>query len=294
MRSFSVFIRAGLLLPLVCNAAMAGTETVLFTFDAPAADGSVPSGRFPYTGLLGTQSGRVFYGVTSTGGVLSDGQDAGGTLFKIAKSGSGPGAVYTVLHSFDFATEGVTPGKTLATDGKAIYGTTEGGGLHNAGAAFQWLPPAPGQTKDRLTILYSLRWWSGWRTAGGRPVQERKRYAVWNDGCRRRREPRNGVLAEPSCGRAVGLDLQSALQFQRRRRLLFHGGARLGQRWKPVRHHQGGNLPAAAAGGRTRVMDLQVDRKFCGCRCAELFRRAPGVRFKRKPLRHERFRWRRR
>ncbi|HWW00027.1 MAG TPA: choice-of-anchor tandem repeat GloVer-containing protein [Candidatus Acidoferrum sp.] len=92
----------------------------IFSFGPSAIQGSAPRGQ------LGEASDGFLYGTTYQGG-----SNNLGTVFKIAKNGSG----FTVLWNFPngmFPTAGVIEGP-----GGALYGTTSGGGTSNAGIAFK-------------------------------------------------------------------------------------------------------------------------------------------------------------
>lgn len=86
----------------------AGKYSVLYNFN-PSTDGGSPQGS-----LIQATDGNL-YGLTSSGG-----SKAGGTVFKITLAG-----VYSVLHHFDYATEGNNPEGNLlqASDGN-FYGMT--------------------------------------------------------------------------------------------------------------------------------------------------------------------------
>ena len=86
----------------------AGKYSVLYNFN-PSLDGGSPQGS-----LIQATDGSL-YGLTISGGAK-----AGGTAFKITLAGT-----YTVLHHFDYATEGNNPEGNLlqASDGN-FYGMT--------------------------------------------------------------------------------------------------------------------------------------------------------------------------
>ncbi len=98
-----------------------GTLTVLRHLDL-ANDGGAPMGD------LYRNSDGNFYGLTSTGGKNFD-----GTIFKITSTGT-----YTVLNTFNGASQGNTPSGNiiLAKDG-AYYGTNWGGGTYQYGTIFK-------------------------------------------------------------------------------------------------------------------------------------------------------------
>ncbi len=77
-----------------------GTLTTLYNFCSQGP--SCPDGQLVLAGLVQASDGN-FYGVTTEGGT-----NGHGAVFKITPSGT-----FTVLHSFDFDTEGSNPGGTL-------------------------------------------------------------------------------------------------------------------------------------------------------------------------------------
>jgi uncharacterized repeat protein (TIGR03803 family) len=94
-----------------------------------------------------------FYGTTNRGGAY-DG--AWGTVFKVTSGGT-----LTTLHSFDY-TDGIYPAAAViqATDGN-FYGTTNGGGTHNAGTVFKIT------ASGTLTTLHSFGGGDGADLYGG-------------------------------------------------------------------------------------------------------------------------------
>lgn len=90
--------------------------------------GGAADGRYPYASVTEAADGFL-YGTTTSGGAANF-----GTVFKIAKDGTG----YAVLHHFaGAATDGATPyaGVFEASDGR-LYGTTTVGGAANFGTVF--------------------------------------------------------------------------------------------------------------------------------------------------------------
>jgi len=145
MKSISI-----LLLALVCSLAPAAAAQTaiaspvqtfqrLFTFDG--RDGMAPIG-----GLVQATDGHL-YGTTSAEGAGPYG--AGGTIFKIAPSGS-LATIYNFC-SQSGCTDGALPRGALiqAADGN-LYGTTEAGGTNNKGTIFKVA------TNGTLTTLYSF------------------------------------------------------------------------------------------------------------------------------------------
>jgi uncharacterized repeat protein (TIGR03803 family) len=89
-----------------------------FTYDT--------DGGYPYGGLI--LAGNTLYGTTEYGGIYGC-----GTIFSIPTNG---GAL-TNLHTFsDENTGGYYPEATLALSGNTLFGTTEYGGIHDAGTLF--------------------------------------------------------------------------------------------------------------------------------------------------------------
>lgn len=154
----------------------AQTFTVLYSFGAIAKDGLYPSGD-----LIRDSAGNL-YGTTLLGGA-SD----GGTVFKVAPSGSevfqysftalatfpdpgllrdaagnlygtgattvfevSPSGTETVLHTFGSGSDGQSPSRLIGDASGNFYGTTETGGANNQGTVFK---------VDRTgseTVLYSF------------------------------------------------------------------------------------------------------------------------------------------
>jgi uncharacterized repeat protein (TIGR03803 family) len=91
------------------------------------------SGERPYGTLLLSPDSGVLYGTTLSGGSQAD----GGTIFRLAPPGtSGGDWTYTVIYTFE-GSNGANPNAGLVPgSGGILYGTTEGGGTHNAGTVF--------------------------------------------------------------------------------------------------------------------------------------------------------------
>ena len=103
-----------------CQAATAGTLTVLHSFTGTNGDGAYPAG-----GL--TLSQGVLYGAASGGG----GSAQAGTVFSFNSDGSG----FTNLHVFA-GMDGASPRGTLVGDGDRVFGTASGGGAAGVGTIF--------------------------------------------------------------------------------------------------------------------------------------------------------------
>jgi uncharacterized repeat protein (TIGR03803 family) len=101
-----------------------GTETVLHSF-AGGADGA-----YPAAGLVMDAAGNL-YGTTEQGGTRSS-----GTVFEVSPSGT-----ETVLHSFNGQSGGTSPQSKLFRDSAGnLYGTTQAGGVYQAGTVFRLKP----------------------------------------------------------------------------------------------------------------------------------------------------------
>ncbi len=116
----------------------AGTQTILYSFGASAADGDEP-----YARLVRDSAGSL-YGTTFRGGA----NDLG-TVFKISASGA-----ESVLYSFGAsASDGISPHGGLIMDSTGnLYGTTTEGGaiLSDSGTVYKISP------SGTETILYSF------------------------------------------------------------------------------------------------------------------------------------------
>jgi len=114
----------------------AGTERVIYSFGANAADG-----QEPYAGVIIDSAGNL-YGTTQTGGAYGL-----GTVFKITGAGT-----ETILHSFGAsATDGQTPRARVTLDSAGnVYGATLKGGANQIGTVFKI------DTAGTETILYSF------------------------------------------------------------------------------------------------------------------------------------------
>lgn len=106
--------------------------TVLHGFSS-SGDGANPS-----SGVIRDQAGNLF-GTTSQGG-----SRGAGTIFEIDSTGK-----ETVLHSFDYPTEGGSPGG-LTLSGWDLYGTASSYGVSNAGTVFKL------DKSGTFTVLYSF------------------------------------------------------------------------------------------------------------------------------------------
>ncbi len=120
------------------------TETVLHSF------GNGTDGQNPYAGLIIDAAGNL-YGTTGGGGIHGD-----GTVFELSPR-EGGGYTETVLHSFGnpATQDGNGPLGGLISDAAGnLYGTTEGGGIHSGGTAFELSPREGGGWTE--TLLHSF------------------------------------------------------------------------------------------------------------------------------------------
>ena len=106
--------------------------TNLFNF------GGDPSiGRAPLGALTRTPGGKVFYGMTSEGGIGL------GVVFRILLDGSG----YANLHYFSgVPSDGASPCGDLTLSGTNLYGVTQYGGVSNNGVVFRLNTDGSGYT----------------------------------------------------------------------------------------------------------------------------------------------------
>jgi uncharacterized repeat protein (TIGR03803 family) len=116
----------GLDAPIPCGTVFevtpSGQEKVLYRFTG-GADGAFPNQLLALNGNL--------YGTTEMGGGCP-GVTGDGTVFKLTPSGE-----ETTLHQFCGGADGATPYSGLIYANGALYGTTGGGGAHNAGTVYE-------------------------------------------------------------------------------------------------------------------------------------------------------------
>jgi uncharacterized repeat protein (TIGR03803 family) len=114
--------------------AQTATETVLHNFASP------PKGANPYAGVIRDSAGNL-YGTTNSGGAAG-----AGLVFKVSASGH-----QTVLYTFTGGADGGNPYGALIRDSAGnLYGTTNQGGISNAGVVYK--VDASGQE----TVLYNF------------------------------------------------------------------------------------------------------------------------------------------
>jgi uncharacterized repeat protein (TIGR03803 family) len=133
------------------------TETVLHSFKQtiPGSDGVNPRGN-----LIADKEGAL-YGTTVVGGSGCPEKFGCGTVFKLTPPAKDQ-TVWkeTVLYSFcslSNCSDGTAPfAGVMLDDQGALYGTTQLGGIDNAGTVFKLTPPSKGQTAWKETVLYSF------------------------------------------------------------------------------------------------------------------------------------------
>ncbi len=132
------------------------TETVLHRFSG--ADGINPLG-----GLIFDPAGNL-YGTTIYGGNLADCSKSGcGTVFELSPIAGG--WMESTIYAFTAGKDGHNPSSGLVRDAADnLYGTTQTGGIHNAGIVFE-LSPGSGGTWTKK-ILHSF---AGSTTDGAYP-----------------------------------------------------------------------------------------------------------------------------
>ncbi len=126
--------------PTVCKAVSCEwSETVLYRFTG-SGDGGNPTG-----GVRFDAAGNI-YGTTERGGSGS------GTVFELTHSGSN--WTESVLHSFNWQTEGSSPQSGVIFDSAGnVYGTTMFQAPNNSGAVFELTPSGSGWTSATLRAL---------------------------------------------------------------------------------------------------------------------------------------------
>jgi uncharacterized repeat protein (TIGR03803 family) len=110
-------------------------ESVLYAFTGGA------DGGFPQTSLVQDKQGNL-YGTTKFNGAFSS-----GTVFKLAPDGT-----ETVIHAFSAGADGAAPFAGLVADKDGnLYGTTQAGGVKNAGTVFKVAPDGSAES-----VLYAF------------------------------------------------------------------------------------------------------------------------------------------
>ncbi|MGA8491093.1 MAG: choice-of-anchor tandem repeat GloVer-containing protein [Terriglobales bacterium] len=129
------------------------TEKVLHSFNRK-------DGYYPIASLIFDASGNL-YGTTPGGGA-----SGGGVVFELTPNEDGAWNE-KVLHNFiNNGKDGHSPAGVLIFDASGnLYGTTENGGSHDDGTAFELTPGANGRWKER--VLYSFDGKDGAGISGG-------------------------------------------------------------------------------------------------------------------------------
>jgi uncharacterized repeat protein (TIGR03803 family) len=123
-------------------------------------------GTGPWGGVIVDEKGNV-YGATASGGNMQKCNGYGcGVVFELARQHGG-GWTETMLYSFTDGTDGAVSYGNLILDASGnLYGTTEFGGTHNGGTAFEVTHGADGWTDDVLYAFGEQSSDGGWPTAG--------------------------------------------------------------------------------------------------------------------------------
>ena len=108
--------------------------SVIHSFECATADNC---SFVPVAGLIQGTDGFLYGTTVGSAGNIS------GTVFKISPDGTG----FSIIHSFEGATDGVLPfaGLIQGADG-FLYGTTQDGGAANRGTVFKVLPDGTGSS----------------------------------------------------------------------------------------------------------------------------------------------------
>jgi uncharacterized repeat protein (TIGR03803 family) len=118
-------------------------EKILHNFNNKAYDGC-----YPAAGLVFDAAGNI-YSTTQAGGTYNN-----GTVFELSPQLTG-NWTKTLLHSFDYMTDGISPNAGVTFDGDGnLYSTTQGGGAYGSGTVFE-LSPAVGAGWT-VTVLHSF------------------------------------------------------------------------------------------------------------------------------------------
>jgi uncharacterized repeat protein (TIGR03803 family) len=129
----------GVVFELTRTAGGGWKEEVLHAF------GTESDGGFILNGLFADPTGNLF-GTTSNGGAQGVGM-----VFELSPQAGG---VWTtrILHDFTFGcTDGFSPVAGVIADSAGnLYGTTQGGGPHNFGTAFELFPKAAGVYTEKI------------------------------------------------------------------------------------------------------------------------------------------------
>jgi uncharacterized repeat protein (TIGR03803 family) len=130
------------------------TESVLYNF----TNGT--DGGYPYCTLVFDSAGNL-YGTT-----LNGGNTANGVVFELSPPTSGNAWTEQVLHSFDSATDGMSPRTGVIFDASGnLFGTTGTGGTTGHGTVFEVSPPPGGSGSWTESVVYNF----AFNTDGGFP-----------------------------------------------------------------------------------------------------------------------------
>lgn len=129
------------------RSALAQTERIIQRFDGT-------NGKFPAGGVIADAAGNLYAAATGD----ADNGVPGGLIAEFSPPTSKGAWKETILHRFDFNTDGGYPDGPLVFDSAGnIYGTNAyGGGLGVAGTAFELSPPAVDGGAWTETTIYSF------------------------------------------------------------------------------------------------------------------------------------------
>jgi uncharacterized repeat protein (TIGR03803 family) len=134
----------GMVYELSPNADGTWSEQTIYTFTGG------PDGSHPYSSLVFDAAGNL-YGTTYGN---NDGGSGVGTAFRLTPGPNGTWQ-FSLLHTFAGGKDGARPYGLLAIDNSGnLYGTTDQGGSHNAGIAFE-LSPASGAWTETLLHTFT-------------------------------------------------------------------------------------------------------------------------------------------
>jgi uncharacterized repeat protein (TIGR03803 family) len=148
----------GTVFELSPNASGSWTEKTLHNFtQSSTTDGYDPQGN-----LVLDAAGNI-YGTTDQGGPHSS-----GIAFELSPNGTG-GYAEKLLHAFGAsADDGNYPNSALIFDAAGnLYGTTEFGGLHTYGTAFELIPEAGGKWTEKILHNFNNNGTDGYQPEAG-------------------------------------------------------------------------------------------------------------------------------
>ena len=149
------------------------TQNILYTFGTfDSSDGSGPGGE-----LVRDAKGN-FYGVTVQGGVNNL-----GTVYQLSPPVvTGNPWTETILFSFNGTNGSLPEERLLLGAGGVLYGTTDGGGVSDAGTVFQLTPPAAPDGAWTETVLYAFTGGNDGGFPGGGVIRDAKGNLLGNAG----------------------------------------------------------------------------------------------------------------